>query len=205
MPPIGKTIFKNAQGVIEIREFNPDKELDNELIFGFDTSGRILLDHPTDMNAILIAQSEDLRKGITVSLPNSDIGEELHIINQDGDIMVDTRKKLKDELVKLFSKGGGNGSGVADTAIGVYRAFVKRDGTEAIVSEIRNTIGSIGVSIPSGGEFQFESSSLFITDKTSVIIGNNYNAENFAAYPVSENLIRCTGLENFYIEIKIYP
>jgi hypothetical protein len=190
-----RKITRNENGLIIMRDG------EDQLIRFFDPAGMIVDNSPRTEGMVSISKTPS----------NQDDQEAIefqaNLITQIGDsdnLAEPSVQDVKEQLALLFNVGGGSGFGATETAIGVYKAFVDNTGGLSVY-EVENTIGEIDVNIPSGSEFDFNSSELFSQGKTAVMIGSNYNASNYAAYCVDNNLIHCSGLgDTFYIEIKIY-
>jgi len=102
-----------------------------------------------------------------------------------------------------------------------YKVFVgilTASGTTLYITELENTIGTIGYSsYGTGGDFVLTTSGLFTADKTIVLSGNSNsdNATIFKAYWGSiygvyiknwvSGVLSSTGILNVPIEIRVYP
>ena len=102
-----------------------------------------------------------------------------------------------------------------------YKTFVgilTASGTTLYITELENTIGTIGYSsYGTGGDFVLTTSGLFTADKTIILAGNSNsdNATIFKAYWGSiygvyiknwvSGALSSTGIVNISIEIRVYP
>ena len=100
----------------------------------------------------------------------------------------------------------------------VFVALLTASGTNLYITELENTIGTIGYSsYGTGGDFALTTSGLFTADKTIVFSGNSNsdNATIFKAYWGSiygvyiknwvSGVLSSTGIANTSIEIRVYP
>lgn len=147
---MNQRILKNANGWIEIQRAE-----DDEIIYLFDPTGMIVSSHPSEPNAVTISKTpsnQDPNESIVIYMLEED---ELTVSIGENSYVIDSAPLLKEKLALLFSKGGGNGNGVAP-----YRELYGRIEWDAntqkpVMVVEHNTLGFVPAFSNQGGFYIF--------------------------------------------------